>query len=257
MRDAAVRQGEQEGRIEPDGLVIVGDRAVRIPFGEPGEPAIVEGHGQPRIDPDGLVAIGDGPIEVALGAVGVAAAGERKGVVRVEANGLVVVGDRAVVVALVVAGIGAAHECERVARIDPDGLVEIRQSAVAVAVLPVGEAAVVKRNGQVPARLRAAVDERAAAPGHHIRRERPVLVRALDLIDRQLRVCRRNRHLAEDDERPDDQYVTEWRPAPAREHGVPLVRPAATLAQPGIWDRAAGRYFIIAPTLSTIAFGVA
>jgi hypothetical protein len=71
-------------RVEPDGLVIVGDGAVEVTLLAPGIAAVVVGGDVFRVEPDGLVMVGDGAVEVTLVAPGIAAVVVGVGVFRVE-----------------------------------------------------------------------------------------------------------------------------------------------------------------------------
>ena len=130
--------------IQLQSAFVVCQRPAAIAFHFVGEGAVPKGCCEAGIEPDRLVVVGNRAVVVLLGVVGTTTVVEGLGVAGIEADRLVVVGDRAVVVLLGVVGAAAVVEGLAFAGIEPDRLVEVGNRAVVVLLGVVGEAAVVE-----------------------------------------------------------------------------------------------------------------
>src|SRR5208283_2799168 len=102
----AVNVGLRRARIEPDGLIEIGNRALVLALGLPGAAPVIVGRRR-RIEFDRLIIIGDRAIEVAFAPPSDAAIVERDGIARIDAQGLAVVGYGVVWVTFVVESVAA------------------------------------------------------------------------------------------------------------------------------------------------------
>src|SRR5262249_47582895 len=96
--------GKGVGRIEPDGLTVVGDGAIVITLPTIGDAAVVEEERIERSEPNGGGVISDGAVVIALDAIRGAAAIVGGWIVRLQPQRCIVIGDGAVVVALLDVG---------------------------------------------------------------------------------------------------------------------------------------------------------
>src|SRR5271157_5714035 len=128
---AAVEIGVYIPRVEPDGLVVVGNGLVVILLGAPGIATTVVGVCIPRIEPDGFVVVSNGLVVILLGAPGIATTSVGAFIPGIEPDGFVVVSNGFVVILLAAPGSAAALVGDaRGARIEPDGLVIVSDGGV-------------------------------------------------------------------------------------------------------------------------------
>src|SRR5262249_38792089 len=135
-------------RVEPDGLVVIGQGAPVIVLFLVCNAATGECRRMLWIEPDGLAAVGDGPVVVGQPEMENAATDECNRI-RIESYRLVVVGAGVRVVLFAPIGAAATGECRRVSWTKPDGLAEVGDGAVVVAQLQIHGAAIVERNGVI------------------------------------------------------------------------------------------------------------
>src|SRR5271157_845511 len=138
---AAVAIGVYIPRVEPDGLVVVGNGLVVILLGAPGFATTVVGACIPRIEPDGFVVVSNGLVVILLGAPGIATTVVGAFIPGIEPDGFVVVSNGLVVILLVAPdnATGVISEC--MPGIEPDGFVAVSNGFVVILLVAPGSAA--------------------------------------------------------------------------------------------------------------------
>ncbi len=94
----------------PDRLAVIGDGAIVVAFGEPGDAAVVDGGRIPRIELDRLIVVGNGAVEVAFAAEREAAIEIGGAVIWGKPDRFIIVGDGVVEIVFLVVGVAARHE---------------------------------------------------------------------------------------------------------------------------------------------------
>src|SRR3984957_19810215 len=128
-------------RIDAQGRLVVGDRAVEIALATEGRATVVVGVGEGWVKLDRAVIVGDRAAQIALGLVGVAAIGEKIRSRR-DSNRLAIIDDGAVILALLRGGQAAIVEIGGLRWIKLDRLALIGNRLLIAAKLPIGRAAI-------------------------------------------------------------------------------------------------------------------
>ena len=175
-------EGRRGARVEPHGLIVVGDGAVELAFAQVDPGAVGEGRCLLRIELHRLVEVLQGAVELLLLPPGVATVAEGGGVVRLKLDGLVVVLDGAIPVAL--AGVGdAAIVVGGGARwIELDRPIVILDGAVEVALALMGGRANDVDRRKIPPGVAARLDQGRAAADYGIERHIALAVAGVDLL---------------------------------------------------------------------------